>query len=449
MKINNKKSDFLLFFIAFTKNIHIIDLSKLIISIILIIYKNMTTKIGFITDGHLKEKEKSFMKDKRKELLRSFVNESIKNHGINHLVYGGDMFDQVSVETSWETAKFFFKEIVGEVSKVYDIQQDLLVWNHEKRGKRNVYDIMDKNILSSKIAIRDVVEWKEFSDFNAIYIPYLYPSDYNTSDKIEAEKLAFTQVELLSNSMKKLNNKPVIVFNHNIMGGIWFEAEKEMDVKFYDIDSVDFVLGWHIHKKVDFNKGLYVGSFMRSFTYEEEDEGFYVLTIENGKVSGEYVPVKSFDYEKVVVESDNVSSHIWKKDNVYSIEFVFKNDNKDNFIVSNVLKSIENAGGYVKGFKIRKSEEVKIMERVVSVSNSKEEILKAFFSRDKKFSKDEQSEIFNKLLECSEKITKKNDEKLLKDKKHSEKAKSEEKKSIMKNTIVAVANDLIQDDLAF
>lgn len=405
-------------------------------------------KIAFITDGHLKEKEKTFMKDKRKELLRNFVNVDMKKHQIDHLVYGGDMFDGVAVETSSDTAKFFFNEIVGTVSRSGKTQ-DLLIGNHEKRGKRNVYEIMNKDILSESISIRDVVSSKTFKDFNAIYVPYLYVSDYNTTDKALAEKMAYEQIESMAKELKTSNGLPVIVFNHNIMGGIWFEAEKEMDVKFYEIKDVDFVLGWHIHKKVDFNKGLYVGSFMRSFTYEEEDEGFYVLTIsDNKQVSGEYIPVKSFDYEKVVVESDKMSEYVWESGKVYSVEFVFKNDNKDHFIVSNTLKLIEKSGAYVKGFKIRKSDDAKIIQKVISTSNSKEEILKAFLKRDS-VEKSEYQSYLDKLEECSEKIAKRHDEKLAKDKKRAERTKNVEKKSMMTEKIAEYAWTLVNEDFAF
>lgn len=102
---------------------------------------------------------------------------------------------------------------------------------------------MDKDILSPKIKVRDVIEIEEFKDFNAIYVPYMYVSDFATADKKEAEGKALELVRSMAVEAKSANGKPVIVFNHNIMGGIWFEAEKEMDVKFYDIQEVDFVLG--------------------------------------------------------------------------------------------------------------------------------------------------------------------------------------------------------------
>jgi len=76
--------------------------------------------------------------------------------------------------------------------------------------------MLDKSILSKDLSIRDTITAVTFKDFNAIYVPYIYPSNFNTNDKLEAEKLAYEKVENLANELSK-NKLPVIVFNHNIM----------------------------------------------------------------------------------------------------------------------------------------------------------------------------------------------------------------------------------------
>lgn len=403
----------------------------------------MTTKIAFITDWHLKEKEKSFMKDKRKQLLSEFVQNV---EWIDRVVFGWDMFDQVSVETTSEIAKFFFRDIVGWlVSK--KIPVDMLVGNHEKRWKRHLYEMLDKSILSDMVTVQDKVNLVEYSDFNGIFVPYLYTSDFETTDKAEAEVKAFDLVSRMAKQAKEKNGLPVIVFNHNIMGGLWFENEKELDVKFYEINDVDFVLWGHIHKQVIFDKGLYVGSFMRSFTYEEESEGYYVLTItDNKQVKGEYIPIKSFEYEKVQVNGS--TNHEWKPWHVYSVEFIFDTNVKDNFFVSNTLKMIENTGAYIKWFKITKSDEVKQLTRIISTSNSKEEILKAFLKRDK-IDKSETQAYLDKLEECSQKIEKKKMDILEKEKKRQEKEKWTEKKTMMTEEIQEYAKNIVNEEFAF
>lgn len=356
-------------------------------------------KTAFLTDIHLNDKERLFLKEKRKSMLRDFVEN--KTNDIQQVVFWGDIFDTVNVDMASESANFFFWEIVKKLLEK-GIKVDILVGNHERLGKKNVFAFLDDTLTHPLVSIYKELSYRVSEDKVEIFIPFIYSSDFNVDTIEDAEKELKQKLEAFIEEIKPLK-KPIIVYNHNCMGGTWFEITKETNLDLTQFKEFDLVLGGHVHKHKNLSKKcLYVGSFMRSFIYENEDEGYYVYNTEKWKVTEkEYIENSSYAYQKVDIYGDQEFN--FEPGNIYNITFKI-GELKDNFFISNTLRRAEEVGAFVLKYQfisirtdINKKENKR--DYTVSTVQTNEEIL-TFFVKEEADKKDIK-EYLKKLRYCS------------------------------------------------
>lgn len=353
-------------------------------------------KTAFITDIHLNDREVHYLKEKRKELLTNFVDKHINE--LNQVIFGWDIFDTINIDTSSEVAKFFFHDIISRLLNKW-IKVDIVVWNHERLWRKNVYSILSNGITNSLLTIHNEMNYRIGENYNEIFLPFVYPSDLCVDTIEDSEKEVKRKIELFIKEIKTINKNPIVLYNHNCMGATWFDLKNEINVDLSKIKWLDLILWGHIHKHIEITKNsIYVWSLMRSFHYEEESEGYYIFDINNNKIQWEYHSVESFEYKKIELRDDE--EYEFKDGVVYTINFKIKNP-KDKFYITNTLRKCNLSWGHVKSYKHEQISTKRNMHEVkVSIMQTNEEILK-YFMKENKIKNEELKDYLTKLAYCS------------------------------------------------
>lgn len=385
-------------------------------------------KTAFLTDIHLNDREPAFMKRKRMELLLDFLNN--ETAGIEQVVFWGDIFDTVNIDTSSEIASFFFKDVVSALIQK-GIKVDILVWNHEKLGRKNVYKLLNNDLTTPLLSIHQNINYRLGEDFNEIFVPYLYFSDLGKETIEESNEELKRQIEGIIQEIKTHSDKPIILYNHNCMWGVWFEIEKETNLPLHDIPWLDLIIWGHVHKYKELaNNALYVGSFMRSFVYEEESEWYLTFEVNAGKINREYIPLSSYAFEKIILSDDEDFS--FQPNHVYTITYKL-NKPKDPFYVNNIKKKCMESGGFViREYYDKKPTIRKEQESHINIIQSHEDILKNFL-KEKKIKNEELKDYLIKLALCSypQKFASIADAKLTVDTSHIEEIKVRKSRKVL------------------
>lgn len=359
---------------------------------------------AFLTDIHFNDREVLYLKNKRKELLTQFISKHGDN--VNHVIFGGDIFDTVNVDTSSEVAKFFFNDVIGTLLKK-GIRVDIVVGNHEKLWKKNVYSLLWSELINPLLTIHNELNYRIGEKCNEIFLPYVYPSDFNVSTIEESEKEVKRKIEAFIKEIRSDNNNPIILYNHNCMWGAWFEVKNEINLDLTKIKWLDLILWGHIHKHIELSdNAMYVGALMRSFHYEEESEGYYLFGVDDKwSINWEYVENKSFDYEKIELYDDQ--DYQFQEGVLYTINFKIKNP-KDKFYIANTIRKCQLNGWHVKSYKHEQiSEKRKLQWTEVNIMQTNEEILR-FFMKESKIKNEELKDYLIKLSFCSSGVKYKN-----------------------------------------
>lgn len=340
-------------------------------------------KTAFLTDIHFNDKERLFMKSKRQAILKEFLNTQLEED-IQHVVFWGDIFDTVNVDMASESAAFFFGDIVKTLLE-RGVKVDILVGNHERLGKKNVYNLLDDGLTHPLLSIFKEVTYRLSEDRAEIFIPFLYPSDFGVETIEDTEKELKLKIEVFLKEIKAYNPKlPIVVYNHNCMWGTWFELEKEIDFNLTQFKDFDLVLGGHVHKHKELSeKCLYVGALMRSFVYENEDEGYYIFeTVDQKIVNKEYRETGSFPYEKVTIYGDQEYTFI--PGTIYNITFQITEGLKDKFFIANTVRRAEECGAFVLNYKYVNGQKIKrdVVSNVSNMLMTNEDILTVYLKEE-------------------------------------------------------------------
>lgn len=391
---------------------------------------------AIISDLHLKENDRLFFKEKREELIKNTISDFISNDKITDVIFNGDTFNESKISSSWHVVNFFKNEVLIPLLNA-NKKIHILVWNHERTLDKNIFTFLKWEISNSNIFVYDTIEVQEFANFNAIFIPFLYPWDFNVSTISKLEIEAFKYIENKVNELKeKDKNKKVIIFNHNMMTK-WlpFDNWRESNLDLMSIKNADFVFWGHIHKHEVFEKGMYVWSFMKSFVYEEESEWYIVWDIQDS-INFEYIDNQSYNYMKLSIENHKeFDFNIIKENHVYDLEIYFDIWTQDSFFVSDLIKIISNNNSYIKTQKILTNKIDDNFLWITSIITTEEDILKDYLKENKVEKKDYNSYL-NKLDICKSML--KNSSNLIIDKKTEEKEKENVKKVNNLSNIIRV-----------
>jgi len=368
-------------------------------------------KYYILSDIHLDDTEKDFFKEKRLEILRQNIKKIINDKETKKVFLNGDTFNKDTIRVNSYSAKIFIEEIATPLLKK-GIELNILLWNHERSGTWDTFRFLKGEIANPLIKIRDKIENIEFDDFNAIFIPFMMKGDKDVSTVSKLQEIVETEIKELVNKVKNENkNKKLIIFNHNMMSDLPFDIGKEINIKFWQIPWVDMVFSWHIHKFEEFKvnkevKGLYIGSLMKSFVYEEESEWFLGFDIKNSKIEYKFFENKSFNYEKIEIEDlKEFNESMVKPNTVYDITFIVKSDNVDEYFIQNVLSIIKSKNSYIKKYLTKNEWNEALFKNGVTLITSIDTILAEYLKDNKIKDKQVKEEYFNKLEKCKAAIS--------------------------------------------
>lgn len=359
-------------------------------------------KIAIISDLHLKENDRTFFKEKREELIIREINNIINNEEIKHVVLNWDTLNESKVSISWYVINLLREKILYPLLKA-NKKIHILLWNHERNNTWDTYNFL-KEITNPNIKIYSEIEEYDFEDFIGVFVPFLYPSDFWVSNvpilARKAEKYLQEKILLL----KEKYNKPVIVFNHNIMTK-WlpFDNGREVNIPIMEFEWVDFVFWWHIHKHEVFNKWMYVWSFMKSFVYEEETEWYIIFEVKEWKVNYQNIKIESFNYEKITInEVKTFDFETIKENTVYDLVVYFDVWTEDDFFISDLTKVISSKNSFIKKQQIL-TKDIEMKKNIVTgfyITN--EEVLEEYLTNNWITGKEKKKSYFEKLKICEE-----------------------------------------------
>lgn len=394
-----------------------------------------------ISDLHLKEQDKDFFKDKREELIRERI-KNIISKWYKRVFLNGDTFNESSVKNHWYVVTFFIEEILKPLL-LNNIEIHILIWNHERFGKWNVFSFLEWELSNNLIFIHSTIEKQEFPDFNAIFIPFMYPWDRDVRTVIKLQEIIEDEIRKMVAELKNKSDKPVLIFNHNMMSDLPFDIGREMNIKFWEIPWVDFVIWWHIHKHEVFSvnwkdKWLYVWSFMKSFVYEEETEWFVEFDIDKNdkSIKYQYTSNTSFNYKKIDIDDTiNFDDKTLEENTVYDINFYYSTQNADHNFISDILIKIKNKGSYVKNQKIIPKDSDVNLSKVISLLTDEKTILHNFL-KDNEIDKVKHDDYYEKLDQCLWMIDLNKYQTIEKDEKFEEKVLENVKRANWLNNII-------------
>lgn len=369
-------------------------------------------KTVIISDLHIKDKteskfnDKDFLKDRRIEMIDNTINEIISKKETKRVVLNGDTFHEREIKNQWSAVSIFINNVLTPLLNAW-IEIHILLGNHERDWNWDVFSFLKGEISNPLISIYDDITHIEFDDYNAIFVPFMYRWDRNVKSFTELWDIVYNEVFELSNKIKNKSDKQVILFNHNMMSDLPYNDNREINVKLWDIDSVDYVFGWHIHKheifyKENKEKGMYVSSFMRSFVFEEETEWYVDFFIDKeNSLQYNYIENNSFNFEQLVIEDDNINNYkdLIKENTVY--DFIFFN--YDNYTEQNFYNELYDVliskNSYKRTDKYFKSDKQYNSDTVITDFFSPNYIGE-IFTKESKMKKEEKQEFLSKLSQC-------------------------------------------------
>lgn len=363
----------------------------------------MSNKYVILTDIHIKENDKDFFKIKREELIINTISKIKEDNSITDVLLLWDTFNENKINASWYAISFFKEQVlIPLLDKNKKIH--ILLWNHERHNNWNVFNFIN-GIVNKNIKIYDKVEYYEFEDFYWLFIPFLYPADYNTKSIPTLEKEVNKHIKFLLKEIKNKNidNKPIVALNHNMMtDNLPFDNGREAKIKLMDIKEIDFTFSWHIHKFEEFNKWVYVWSLMKSFVYTEETEWYVEFNINKKTRLVEYtrIPLTSYDYQDFTIDDyKEFNFNIIKPNTVYSIKIYFDIWTQDTMFVSELMKYIKEKGSFIKKQEILTKEIDYNVNGISNILTTDEEILEDYLNKNKIKWKAKES-YFEKLKIC-------------------------------------------------
>jgi len=388
-----------------------------------------------LSDIHLEENEKDFFITKRVEILKENISNIIKNKA-KRVFLNGDTFHKENIKANSEVVKIFIEDIILPLLD-NNIEIHILLWNHERGWFWDTFSFLKWELSNPLIHIYDDIKSVEFDDFNAIFVPFMYRWDRDVNTIQKLEEIVEIEIKEKINKLKDNNkDKPVIIFNHNMMSDLPFDEGREMNIKLWEFKGVDFVFWWHIHKyevfkKGEEDKGLYVWALMRSFVYEEETEGYVWFEIKDKKINYEYIKNLSYNHEKIEIEDwiDFDISQI-KENTIYDIIFKYKSDSEtfDEYFIQNIFNEIKKRWSYVKKHAIVSIDSDIKLSQTVTFITSLEDILKDFLKDNNIKDKKVKDSYLDKLEQCKSIIN------INKNWKKLEKENKKEEDTIIKDT---------------
>jgi len=388
-----------------------------------------------LSDIHLEENEKDFFITKRVEILKDNIANIIKNKA-KRVFLNWDTFHKENIKANSEVVKIFIEDIILPLLD-NNIEIHILLWNHERWWFWDTFSFLKWELSNPLIYIYDDIKSVEFDNFNAIFVPFMYRGDRNVNTIQKLEEIVENEIKERVNLLKDNNkDKPVIIFNHNMMSDLPFDEGREMNLKLWEFKGVDFVFWGHIHKFEIFNDGkkdkwLYVWALMRSFVYEEETEGYVWFDIKGKDINYEYIKNLSYNHEKIEIEDwiDFDISQI-KENTIYDIIFKYKSDSEtfDEYFIQNIFNEIKKKGSYVKKHAIVSLDSNIKLSQTVTFITSLEDILKDFLKDNKIKDKKIKESYLDKLEQCKSIIN------INKSWKKLEKENKKEEESILRDT---------------
>ena len=358
-----------------------------------------------LSDLHIKEQDKDFFKDKKEELIKKEIKNIIKNK-TEKVFMNGDTFNESSIKNHGYAVQFFISEILTPLLE-NNIEIHILIWNHERFGRSHVFSFLRGEISNTLIHIHDTISHVEMEDFNAIFIPFMYPWDKDVRTVIKLQDIVEKEIFQMVSDIKSKSKKPIIIFNHNMMSELPFDIWRELNLKFWEMNWVDFVFWGHIHKYEEFKvwekvKWLYVWSFMKSFVYEEESEGYVQFDVKWNTISHKMIENKSFKYKKLEIDDAiNFDETLITSNTVYDITFLYSTQNSDEMFISKVLTTIKEKWSYIKTSKTISKDADVHLSQVITLLTDEKTILKDFLRDNKKeIEKKHHEAYFDKLDQC-------------------------------------------------
>lgn len=357
-----------------------------------------------LSDIHIEETEKDFFRNKREELIKNNISQILKSKP-KRVFLNWDTFHKESIKASWYAAKLFINEIALPLIS-NGIELHILLGNHERLWNWDSFTFLKWELSNPLIHIYDSITHIDLWDFNAIFIPFMYKWDKNVNTVQKLQEIVNNEIHTLVSTIKnKSPDKPLIIFNHNMMSDLPFDIGKEMNIKFWEIPWVDFVFGWHIHKTEDFSvkdkiKWMYIWSLMKSFVYEEESEWFVWFDIsKKNEIIKEYFSNKSYWYEKLEInDTIHFDPKIIKENMVYDINFYYTSQSVDEFFIQTVFSEIAKKNSYIKTHAVINLESDIQLKKAITLLTNEKDILNDFLS-DNKISKKEDKERYKEKLD--------------------------------------------------
>ena len=233
-------------------------------------------KIVFTSDLHLKKEN-----DERLQALIEVCEEAKKNDA-EHLIIGGDLFDEIS------DVRELGRKIGAEIFANYDFTVHIIPGNHDFEGFN---------------------EAKYFGKNVKFYLDYTFVDLENTCIHFFPFK---KEKSSLSNMLFQLTNnkaeKNILVLHTNLNRFNFGEGEEkdyeymESDLEDFSGKDIDLVLAGHIHSKVQswgYEDGefYYAGSPV-SITKKEVGKRHALLVELNNDIKIDPIPLNTFHYEE-------------------------------------------------------------------------------------------------------------------------------------------------------